>query len=177
MKAPRKNDAFNALIDRNKGIIYKVARLYCKDPEDLQDLAQEIAIQLWRSFDNYNEKYKVSTWIYKIALNVSISFYRKETRRKGIDLISSEVLIATTGVKESEETGDNIEQLYLFISQLDVLDKALILLYLEDTSQKEIAEILGLSETNVSTKIYRIKGKLKEKFSRLNKETHGSARL
>ena len=77
-----KTDLFLSVIETHKGIIYKVANSYCKDTENKKDLVQEIVLQLWKSFDSYNNQFKHSTWIYRIALNVAISYYRKEERRK-----------------------------------------------------------------------------------------------
>jgi len=156
---------FLSVIETNKGIIYKIANTYCKVPEDRKDLVQEIILQLWKSFDNYNEQFKHSTWIYRIALNVAISFYRKENRIKQISNPLSEDILHFTDTNAAAETEENIGFLQQFISELKELDKALMLLYLEEKSQKEIAEIIGISETNVATKIGRIKNILKQKFS------------
>ena len=90
MSTTEKTDRFLSVIEINKGIIYKITNSYCKDTEDRKDLIQEIISQLWKSFDNYSDQYKYSTWIYRIALNVAISFYRKENRRKTISSPLSE---------------------------------------------------------------------------------------
>lgn len=160
-----KQEQFLSVLETHKGIIYKVASAYCKDGEDRKDLVQEIMVQLWQSFDQYNEQYKHSTWIYRIALNVAISFYRKTTRRK---TISEPILYSNLlDIKETEpdETESNISLLQNFLAELKELDKALMLLYLEENSHQQIAEILGLSTSNVATKISRIKEQLKRKFS------------
>ncbi len=153
------------VLDAHKGIIYKVANAYCKNEEDRKDLIQEISIQLWKSFDKYNDEYKYSTWIYRIALNVAISFYRKEsTRTKQLNPFN-DVILNIADVEWSESQDVNI--LHNFIAELKVLDKAIMLLYLEEKNYKEIAEIMGLSETNVATKINRIKSSLKQKFNNI----------
>ncbi|HQY19294.1 MAG TPA: sigma-70 family RNA polymerase sigma factor [Ignavibacteria bacterium] len=164
-----KNAIFVSVIESHKGILYKIANAYCKDSEDRKDLIQEIYIQLWESFDSYNDDYKYSTWIYRISLNVAISFYRKENSRSKISSpFNTEIFnIADTINIEKEEENINLGILQKFISELKELDKALILLYLEEKSYKEIADIIGFSETNVATKIGRIKLKLKEKFSQI----------
>jgi RNA polymerase sigma factor (sigma-70 family) len=159
------NDHFLQLIEQNKGIIYKVARSYGKNDEDREDLFQEIVIQLWGAFDRYNDQYKLSTWMYRIALNVAISFYRKERKRIASSLPLTEGMSEIAEDAAQEELNANIHLLQQFINQLKELDKALMILYLESKSYKEIAEILGITETNVATKISRIKDQLKQKFS------------
>ena len=159
---------FAATLEKNKGIIYKVANAYCKDRDDRKDLVQEIIIQLWRSFDRYDDQYKLSTWMYRIALNVSISFYRKERKRKNSDFLINEDIVEIADEYSSDELEMNISLLQRFINELKELDRAMMLLYLEEKSQKEIGEILGLTEANVSTKVGRIKEKLKQRFSLTN---------
>ncbi len=165
MNIQDKNDLFISVIERHKGIIYKVAISYCKDDEDRKDLIQEIFVQLWKSFDNYNDDYKYSTWIYRISLNVAISFYRKENTRTKISNPLTDGILNFAVTKDTEEKEINLSILQQFISELKPLDKALMLLYLEEKSYKEISEIIGYTETNVATKISRIKIVLKEKFS------------
>lgn len=157
-------ETFLSVIESNKGILYKVANSYCKDEEDRKDLVQEIVIQLWKAFTNYNSEYKYSTWIYRIALNVAISFYRKESRRKEIaNPINTDILNFPDEIRTTEKE-QNLAALQQFIAELKELDKAIMLLYLEEKSYKEIAEIIGITETNVATKIGRIKNILKQKF-------------
>ncbi len=155
---------FELILEKHKGIIYKVANSYCKDTDDRQDVVQEIVIQLWRSFHRFNNSVKLSTWIYRVSLNVAISFYRKDSKRKSTSTKLSESLIAIIPEHEPEDTESQINRLQQFIAELKDMDRALIILYLGDKSQKEIGEILGITETNVSTKIARIKEKLKAKF-------------
>jgi RNA polymerase sigma factor (sigma-70 family) len=161
-----KTPAFEKLVQEHKGLIYKVTNAYCKNEEDRKDLIQEIIVQLWKSFDKYDPKFKHSTWIYRIALNVSISFYRKEKRRAGIANPLSENLFKYNDDLEKIATQESsILLLHQFIAELKELDRALMLLYLEEKTHKEIAGIIGISETNVATKIGRIKTVLKQKFS------------
>ncbi len=167
MKANKK-DEFIATIDTHKKIIYKVVNSYCKNKEDRKDLEQEIIIQLWNSFGKYNSKYKYSTWMYRIALNVAISFYRKERKwsvRNGF--YNEELIYSITDENEyNTELDHNIKLLQEFINKLNELNKALMLLYLEEKPYAEIAEILGISKTNVATKISRLKLKLKKEFQK-----------
>ncbi len=156
---------FELIIEKNKGIIYKVANSYCKDSDDRKDVVQEIVIQLWRSFKRFDHSSKLSTWIYRIALNVAISFYRKDSKRKMVSTELTESLISIIPENEPSETEGQINQLQQFIAELKDMDRALMILYLEDRTQKEMGEIMGITETNVSTKIARIKEKLRTKFS------------
>ena len=165
MAPPKEDKVFLSVIEQHKGIIYKIANSYCRHTEDRKDLIQEIIFQLWRSFDRYNDQYKYSTWLYRIALNVAISFYRKDNKRSNsAHELTADIIVVT------EDTAD-VEQLQLlqrFIYELPELDRAIMLLYLEEKSYKEVADILGLTETNIATKINRIKGKLKNKFSTIH---------
>lgn len=159
-------ERFLALLEEHRKILYKVASSYCRNPEDRRDLMQEIVAQLWRSFDRFDASYRFSTWMYRIAMNVAISFYRSHSRRtrgavpiedSGIDLVAAD--------PEPEEVSDDIRLLHQFISQLDELNRALIILYLDGNSYDTIAEILGISTTNVATKISRIKERLRRDFA------------
>ncbi len=165
MKPEQKSEQFLAVVDTYKGIIYKIANSYCNDAETRKDLVQEIIVQLWRAFDRYDDQYKRSTWIYRIALNVAISFYRKENRRKEISNPLNDSILSFSDADQEYETESNLGLLHQFISELKELDKALMLLYLDEKSHKEIAEIIGITETNVATKIGRIKILIKQKFS------------
>lgn len=161
-------DKFIRIIKDHKRIIYKVINSYCKDFEDRKDLEQEIIIQLWKSLKSYNENFKLSTWIYRIALNVAISHYRKDQKRQKSNTSIDEEIFRIAVDDSDEEQKGRSELLYHFINQLDTFNKAIIILYLDDNSYKDISEILGITETNVGTKISRIKKQLKECFSQLN---------
>lgn len=164
MDKGNKSELFISVINSNKGIIYKIANSYCKDSEDRNDLIQEVILRLWQSFDSYNDEYKHSTWIYRIALNAAISNYRKEKVREKHFIPISEHFFAFDDTINTNETEHNFNLLQQFISELKELDKALMLLYLQEKTHFEIAEILGISVSNVGTKIGRIKVILKEKF-------------
>ena len=168
-----KKDRFIKTIDTHKKIIYKIVNSYCHNKEDRKDLEQEIIIQLWNSFDKYNAEYKYSTWMYRIALNVAISFTRKENRWYTKNKVCNENTIYNiidedeTEINNKTELDDNIKLLQKFINDLNELNKALMLLYLEDKSYDEIAKILGITKTNVATKISRLKLKLKKEFHKI----------
>jgi RNA polymerase sigma-70 factor (ECF subfamily) len=158
-------DQFLELILENRKIIYKVCHAYCRDPEDRKDLEQEIILQLWHSSDRYDDQFRLSTWIYRIAFNVAISFRRKESnRKKRISSVDQDIIERTTGEPESTDLDADINQLYQFINQLDELSRALTLLYLDDHPYKEIATTLGVSESNVATKISCIRQRLRKVF-------------
>jgi len=128
MTPQTEKDKFLALILENKKIIYKICHSYCKNPADREDLAQEIIIQLWKSSGRYDKQYKLSTWIYRIALNVAISFYRSEARRKQDTASLDENIIDLVEDEPGpDELEDDMQLLYGFIDQLDELNKALIL--------------------------------------------------
>ncbi len=166
-----KKDRFIRTIDAHKKIIYKIVNSYCKNAEDRKDLEQEIIIQLWNTFDKYNAEFKYSTWMYRIALNVAISFYRKE--KKGLvknDFFNEDLIYSVADENENDtELEYNIKLLQEFIDNLNELNKAVMLLYLEEKSYDEIAEILGITKTNVATKISRLKLKLKKEFQKILK--------
>ncbi|HWB91765.1 MAG TPA: sigma-70 family RNA polymerase sigma factor [Puia sp.] len=157
--------AFLELIRGNMGILYKISASYCRNVSDREDLMQEMIYQLWKSAGKFDDHYKFSTWMYRIALNVAISFYRK-ARAGGVRVeLGAEVQLAELADRgDREGLEERIELLQRFIGSLGELDKALMILYLEERSYKEIGEILGLSETNVATKLSRIKGRLKQQF-------------
>lgn len=165
-----KTNNFLSVIESNKGILYKVANSYCQNNEDRKDLVQEIIIQLWKSFDNYDDNFKHSTWMYRISLNVAISFYRKEKSRKKISNQLTNGIINFPDFVVFSDKETNLGILQQMISQLKDLDKALMLLYLEEKTYKEISQIIGISETNVATKINRIKNSLKQKFTQLKNQ-------
>lgn len=160
------DDQFSALVEEHKGIIYKIANSYCRNAEDRKDLIQEIVVHLWKSHDRYDDRFKLSTWIYRIALNVAISAYRREKKRT--DRVSPLEEIIIEPAAPSEPPDPKIATLHRIIDQLDELNRALMILYLDDNSYRDIAGILGLTETNVATKINRLKLKIKEQFTQTN---------
>lgn len=166
MDKQKQQQYFEGIIEQHKGILFKVARAYCSNVDDQQDLIQEMMIQIWLSIHKYNDQFKISTWLYRISLNVAISFYRKSSTRAEKYTELNEQLVETT-LDDKSEDERQLKLLEQFISELKEIDKALIILYLEDKSHAEIAEILGISVSNVGTKIGRIKERLKERFSQL----------
>lgn len=148
---------FQALLDAHHGIVGKVAFTYCRNAEDRRDLEQEIATQLWRAFPRYDPTRPFATWAYRIALNVGISFVRAAYRRPTVPLEE-----ATAAVTPAADPDDRLAVLRRFMDQLDHLNRALLVLYLDDRSYRDIADVLGISETNVATKLHRLKQRLRD---------------
>ena len=153
---------FVAALHEYQPLLRRVARLYCQDADDRQDLFQEMVLQLWRAWPRYvpQSGAKLSTWFYRIALNVAISNLRQRTRR----LAPTELNVEALAVALAPETGfdaDDRAQLYRAIGRLSEIDKAFVLLYLEDRSYEEMADILGISQNNVRVKMHRVQEKLR----------------
>ncbi len=159
---------FLSRLQEHKLIIYKICNSYCKNTSYRDDLAQEITYQLWRSFHHFNGSVKFSTWMYRVALNVAITFYRKTKTSEAIIQLGEPDTEIEDKKEDSSELEKNKNLLQQFINELKELDKALMILYLEENSYSEMSEILGITETNVATRISRIKDKLKQRFSTLN---------
>lgn len=159
-----KEKIFLSVLEKHKGIIFKVANTYCFDDFDKEDLIQEITLQIWLSINKYNSQYKYSTWIYRIALNTSISFYRKNKSRKE-QMVNLQPIIEFSSNEETVYQDEHVNLLRKYVRELKEIDRAFILLYLEGLNSKEIANIMNSSQTNVTTKISRIKNKLKQKFN------------
>lgn len=160
------NEDFLRLIQQNSGIIYKICRAYCANTADREDLAQEIIYQLWKAGKSYDDNYKFTTWMYRVALNTAISFYRVNNKSAATIAIDDTDIPAEDTSNDGTASAENIKLLQQYISELKELDKALMILYLEAKSYKEIADITGITETNVATKISRIKEKLKQRFNK-----------
>jgi RNA polymerase sigma-70 factor (ECF subfamily) len=155
-------ERFAALLEEHQGILFKAANSYCRNAADREDLIQEIRVQLWRAFSAYDERRPFSTWMYRIALNVAISFARRTRQRERftvpLDTSEAERIVADA----AQEPDERLEALYRILNSLDELNRALLLLYLDDYSYREIAEILGITETNVATKISRLKQQIRK---------------
>jgi RNA polymerase sigma factor (sigma-70 family) len=159
-------EKFIATIRNNQNLIYKICYSYCYNPDLRKDLEQEILLQLWRSFNKFDGRVKISTWMYRIALNTAISFLRNDKKFENQKLSIDEAIISLPSNEYEVEQDENVALLYEFINMLNELDKALILLYLDDFKHKEISAVLGISESNVATKMHRIKNNLKEQFKK-----------
>ena len=167
MTSPTDTDAregFQALLQAHRGIVAKVAGTYAWHPDDRNDLMQEIATQLWRAWPGYDPARPFSTWMYRIALNVAISHVRSRTRGVQPESWHEDHHELADPRAHDHEGRQQVDQLYRFIQAQPPLDRALLLLYLEDHSYREMADVLGLSETNVATKISRLKQRVRDEL-------------
>ncbi|MCL1500119.1 RNA polymerase sigma factor [Xanthomonas nasturtii] len=152
---------FSSLLQQHRGIVLKVAASYCHDRDDRDELAQEIATQLWRAFPSYDRSRRFSTWMYRIALNVAISDLRgRRTFGEPIALDAVVERIADP-LAHDPERAQQVDALHAFIAQLPPLERALLLLYLDQHSYRDIGEVLGISETNLATKLSRLKARIR----------------
>jgi len=162
-------EVFLRLVEQHRGIIRKVAAGYAS-AADQHDLTQEIMLQLWKAYPRYSPERPFSTWMYRVALNVGISFLRRNTRpvRQTVALDEIDRELPHDAVV-TPELDARLALLQKIIATLDPLNRALLLLYLDDHSYRDIAAILGITETNVATKLSRLKERLRQHFSQ-NKE-------
>ncbi len=151
------SEFFTKFIKDNQGIINKVCRIYTDNDDDYLDSFQEVALELWKSHKNFQHQSKVSTWVYRVALNVCITHFKK--RKKNVATIA--LIDVDIKAEVTRPDHDEIKTLHGAIKKLKEFDRAIILLYLEEKSYKEIAEITGISVTNVGARVNRIKNKLK----------------
>jgi RNA polymerase sigma-70 factor (ECF subfamily) len=153
-------DSFISMISSNQGIIHKVCGIYCNTAEDREDLFQEIVAQLWKSMKSFRAESKISTWMYRVALNTAITHFKKDKRRPDKDSFAYENFQIPD--KEYDKTyEEQLKVLHKAIDKLTGIEKSIILLYLENKKYEEIAEIVGISQNYVRVKMNRVKTKLK----------------
>lgn len=148
----------------NQKLIHKICRIYTDNAEDHDDLFQEITIQLWKSFPGFKGEAKFSTWMYRVALNTAITLFRKPQKQKAqtVDIDVSSLKIEYEAYEDEEH---KLQKMYKAIYELSDVEKALIMMYLEDKPYKEIGEILGITEGNARVKMNRAKNNLKTKIN------------
>lgn len=161
---------FEDLLLRHRGIVLKVAGMFCHRLEDRRDLAQEIYTEVWRAYPSFDERRRFSTWMYRIALNVAISHSRRLTARRHVAGVP-DMDLDTLPDRGALAPDDRVRDLYRVIARLDDLHRALVLLYLEGYAYQEIADVLGITETNVATRLNRLKARLR---SELTEEHRGT---
>lgn len=158
---------FTELLYQNQGIVHKICNLYFSNRLEKEDYQQELIIQLWKAFPSFKNQSKFSTWMYRVCLNAAIDILRKEkTQPQFVKFDNTE---ANKIVDNSDESSSNHEKLFQVINKLSAIDKAMITLYLDEFSYKEIAEIIGISEVNTGVKINRIKSLILKSFDNGNK--------
>lgn len=160
------DETFSSLLQQHAGIVFRVANTYAGLADDRADLAQEITAQLWRAYPKYDPARRFSTWMYRVALNVAISHLRSQELRRRHEAVSlDEGLEDIADVYAIDhEREQHIRLLHAFIARQPPMDRALLLLYLEERPQREIADILGISESNVSTKVGRLKLRIRDEL-------------
>ena len=146
------------MIEAQQRTIYKVCYMYAKDQDDLNDLFQETVLNLWKGYPNYRGDSKLTTWVYRIAMNTCITFLRHSSTRPQTVHMTANVASQTAA---DEDTNAQLQDLYQLINRLGKLERALILLWLEERSYQEMADILGLTKANVAVKLNRTKEKLR----------------
>jgi RNA polymerase sigma-70 factor (ECF subfamily) len=158
---------FGDLLERHRGIVLKVAGSYAANPDDRADLAQDIAAQLWRAWPSYEPQRPVTTWMYRIALNVAISHLRGRSLRDRHQIPLDDGLhdVAGDAGGDSHAASQQLRLLRQVIAKLPPMDRALMLLYLDERSHREIAEILGIGESNVATKVSRLKQRIRDELT------------
>jgi len=145
-------------MDEHQGIVHHISAMYANSLEERDDLSQEIILQLWRSFRSFQNQSKFSTWLYRVALNTAISYLRKSKKFQWTTLDKADGI----AIDPIDNLDEDIRYLYQTINKLSKVDRAITMLYLEEYSYEEMAEILGISPVNVGVRINRIKKRLKK---------------
>ena len=156
-----KEREFSDLIKDNQGLIIKISRMYTHSQEDEKDLFQEIVLQLWRSYGSFKGNSKITTWMYRIALNTAMTLFRKKSRSIKTDELQDFHYKKETEEDDSEQA-QQISTLYSIIKMLPDTERAIVMMYLDDLPYKEIAANLGITEGNARVKMNRLKKTLKE---------------
>jgi RNA polymerase sigma-70 factor (ECF subfamily) len=152
---------FIVMINKHRGIIYKVCHLYDRDKVYRDDLFQEIVLQLWRAFPDFRNESLSSTWMYRIALNTAISHFRKQIKKpERVSLSNEDFIIPDLAAFPADN--ENVRVLNEAIEQLSRIEKAILMLHLEEKDYTEIGEIMGITVNNVGVKLNRIKAKLEK---------------
>ena len=154
-----KEQEFSKLIKDNQGLIIKVSRLYTNSLEDEQDLFQEIVLQLWRSYDSFKGQSKISTWMYRVALNTAITLFRKKTKSPQTDELMD--YHHSNYLDDDDEMQLQVSLLYKVVKMLPNVERAIVMMYLDDLPYRDIAENLGITEVNARVKMNRLKKTLK----------------
>ncbi|MBN1820348.1 MAG: sigma-70 family RNA polymerase sigma factor [Prolixibacteraceae bacterium] len=165
----KKEEKFNAIVSENSERIRSICRYYNSNPEDQKDMYQEVLVNIWKSLDNFRGDSAISTWVYRVAVNTSLTFTGKAFRHMKL-IVNSDTknlnsFLDDENLKEKLEEETRLDKLKVELNQLSIIDKALISLMLEGLSMKEVADVIGITEPNVKVKIHRIKQQLKDKLN------------
>ncbi len=161
MQVTASHDDFLRLVNEHSGIVHKVCHIYCSTDEDRKDLFQEIVIQLWKSYPKFRGESRFSTWMYRIALNTAISDFRRQKRKPRVSYPDSAPFEIADQPHDAEKE-EKLRMLYKAITKLSEVEKALVMLYLDDRSYDEMEEVLGINQNNLRVKMKRVKDKLRE---------------
>jgi RNA polymerase sigma factor (sigma-70 family) len=163
---PEQKAQFTALLMSHRGLLYKVSRIYGRSASERADLSPEVVVNLWQAYPRYDARLKFSTWMYRIALNVAISWRRRETTQSRHLVPTGKDILENAADLETPVAGtdSDLALLYTSIESLDELDRALLMLYLDGLSHQDISAVLGISTTNIATKIGRLKERLRDNF-------------
>lgn len=164
----KKEEKFNAIVSENEERIRRICRYYNSNTEDQKDMYQEVLVNIWKSLDSFRGDSAVSTWIYRVAVNTSLTYTGKAYRHMKL-MVNSDTqnlnsMLDDENLKEKLDQENQLDKLQTELNQLSVIDKALISLMLEGLTMKEIADVIGITEPNVKVKIHRVKTQLKEKL-------------
>ncbi|MCM1356821.1 MAG: sigma-70 family RNA polymerase sigma factor [Staphylococcus sp.] len=157
MASTEKESRFMAVVTGNRQLIYKVCYMYATDRDHFQDLYQEVLANIWEGLDSFRGDSAVSTWLYRTAINTCVTFFRRHNRHSS-EMTSLD--FASELVADNSSRGDQLKEMYRLISQLSKIDKAIILMWLDERTYDEIAEVTGFTRNNVATRLRRIKQKL-----------------
>lgn len=152
-----KENAFSLLVREHKSTIYTVCYMFSKDEDEVNDLFQDTLVNLWKGYESFRGDSKVDTWIYRVALNTCLTADRKKKRRAQTVSLTMEANL----YEDSDQASKQVQMLHSRIQKLDVIDRAIILMWLENMSYDEIAAVIGISPKNVGVKLFRIKEQLK----------------
>jgi RNA polymerase sigma-70 factor, ECF subfamily len=170
-----KEEKFNKIVAENSDRIKRICSYYNSNPDDQKDMYQEVLVNIWKSLDNFRGDSAISTWIYRIAVNISLSYTGKSYKHMklmvNVDTQNLNTLLDEENFEANQTEEKQFKQLQNELNMLSVIDKALISLVLEGLSMKEIADVIGITESNVRVKIHRIKAQLRTKLKGDNNET------
>jgi len=162
--------SFLTMLEGHRALLYQIIRTYCPDTAGWKDLEQEIVLQLWRSFPNFDDTYKLSTWVYRIAFNVTVTEFRRSKKRPGnpVDMTAEHFFNRLPDEAPDAARDERRETLYAAIRALPAADRPVLLLHLDGHNYQDIADIVGISASNVGTKLNRIRKRIKTIIERQN---------